>query len=206
MLSLEERFQAKRLAEKIKRDEVKQRAHSSSSTSTSTSNSTSNPNTIKVYSVDLRSDASNVSSDHQFMGETCWDDIYQKVYENVDPEIDEAASEMSDEELHRKDNANQEDNEDWDDQESDDRSYSTSFSNISKASRSSHTSNLSSKSDASRMTVTTQGSQRRKKHSDEEMKIAAYAITFCELSKPCKCEKSCCDNLKFAQVCTCIML
>lgn len=169
----------------------------SSYLSSSSSSNAPNPTTFKIFDYVVRDGA--VSQ--QFKGETPWDDIYKTVT-NVEAEMDDSASDISDEEFHRKDNHSQ-DNEDVDEEEYDDRSAFTTFSNISKASRSSHASNLSAKSDASRLTTTTQGSQRRKKLSDEEMKITAYNMTFCELSKQCKCAQPCSDNLKFAQVCTC---
>lgn len=167
-----------------------------SSSSSLPDNSSQNLNTLKVYEHTVGDGTA-----YQFRGETPWENILESVFDNPPMEFVEAASEMSDNEFHRRDHDSEND-EDWDDEECDDRSFITAASHISKASCSSHASNLTAKSNTSLMTTNSQGSQRKKKHSDEEIKIAAYGMTFCEMSRPCKCAQPCSDNLKFAQVYT----
>lgn len=118
-----------------------------------------------------------------YKGETDWEAIYKLMLDKT-IDVDDAASDVSDDEYHK---THHQDDWDWNDELNDDRSVFSSYSNVSQASHSTSTSSLQF--------------QRKHKSTDEEIKIAAYSMTFCEISRPCKCAKSCSANITFDQVC-----
>lgn len=158
--------------------------------SSSDNKSSTTPNSFKVYEHTIN----NGTGCTQFVGETDWDSVYKNVYE-TQIDIEDFASDVSDDEFQKADIDHQE-NEDWDFDESAFDDASSIYSGYSRTSRASCTSAGSYTTSCS----TTSQHQKKRKSTDEEIKIAAYSMSFCEISKPCKCTTPCSAKLKFAQV------
>lgn len=152
---------------------------------------------FQVYHQVIRNDGVSTSI---FNGETDWETIYKDVYndltnDDLDNDVD---SDVSDNEYQKMDTCTQDDEDNYTAVDDDISIYST-YSRVSQTSRMSCQSSFSA-AESCTSDATCSTSNKKKKSTDEEIKIAAYAMTFCEISKPCKCPQNCSDNLTIAQV------